>query len=193
MGVVTLPNIITILRIAMIPCFVLAVVYYVEGVKMGMTQEWQRWLAVTLFAAAAISDGVDGYIARRFNQKTHLGSLLDPIADKALLLTALLLLSWNHNNAFDQLPLWFPVVVLSRDVIVVLGVALVFMMGRGFDIHPHWMGKVGTVLQMVTIGMVLLRVPNLYWQMPLWLAGGCTLISGTIYVIQGAKKLSLNP
>lgn len=187
----TLANIITIVRIAMIPGFVLAMVYYTDGVKRAETEEWQRWLAVTIFILAAVTDGVDGYIARRYNQITRLGSLLDPIADKALLLTALLFLSWDHGEAFDRLPLWFPVIVLSRDIMVVLGVALVFMMGRGFDIHPHWVGKIATVVQMITIGLVLLKVPDPWWHTPLWVAGVCTLISGAIYVVQGCRKLSV--
>ncbi len=186
----TLANIITISRIGMIPCFVLVVMYYAEGVKMGIPQEWQRWLAIVLFAMTAITDGVDGYVARRFNQRTRFGALLDPIADKALLLSSLLLLSWNPGEAFDQLPLWFPVLVISRDIIVVLGVTLVFIMDREVDIQPHWTGKAATVFQMVTIGMVLLKTPILYWQIPLWVGGMCTLISGAIYVARGSRKLT---
>jgi len=185
----TTANIITISRIAMIPCFVLAAVYYVDGFKMGVVEDWQYRLTVALFTLTAVADGVDGCVARRFNQKTRLGSILDPVADKALLITALLFLSWNHGDAFNQLPLWFPILVLSRDIIVVLGVAIVFMMGRGFDIQPHWTGKFATVLQMITIGLVLLRVPTPSWQAPLWLAGFFTLISGIIYVVHGARKL----
>ena len=185
----TAANIITISRIALIPCFVVAVVYYVEGFKEGTSADWQYLLAVGLFAITAISDGVDGYVARRFNQKTRLGSILDPLADKALLITALLLLSWDHAGAFDRLPLWFPILVLSRDIMLVAGVAVAYMMGGGFEIKPHWLGKIATVLQMVTIGMVLLKFPAVKWQLPLWLAGGCTLLSGIVYVVQGARKL----
>lgn len=186
----TLANIITLMRIALIPCFVLAVMYYAEGVKRGSAEEWQRILAICLFTLAAVSDGIDGYVARKMNQKTRLGSILDPIADKALLLSSLLLLSWNHGDAFDQLPLWFPIVILSRDVFVVVGVLIVFMIGRGFDVHPHWIGKAATVLQMVTIGLLLLKVPDLYWRTQLWVTGIFTIISGVIYFVQGARKMA---
>src|SRR5438105_101089 len=105
----TLANIITLIRIALIPCFVLAIMYYAEGVKNGTPQEWHRLLGVAFFTIAAATDAVDGYIARRLNQKTRLGSILDPIADKSLLLVSLLLLSFNRGGAFDQIPLWFPI------------------------------------------------------------------------------------
>jgi CDP-diacylglycerol--glycerol-3-phosphate 3-phosphatidyltransferase len=186
----TIPNIITIIRIALIPCFVIAFVYYTQGFKDGEPIEWEYWCAVGLFAVATSTDALDGYLARRLNQKSRLGSVLDPIADKALLITALLLLSWNHGNAFPHLPFWFPIVVLSRDIIVVLGVAIVFMMGREFEVQPHWIGKVAAVLQMVTIGMFLLRLPEAYWEIPLWAAGISTVISGAIYVVQGARKMA---
>ncbi len=186
----TTANILTIIRLLLVPCFALAVVYYSAGFKDGHPEEWQRWLAVALFVGSAITDAVDGYIARRFNQQTRLGSILDPIADKALLLTALVTLSWNHGLAFDQLPLWFPIVILSRDVLVGFGVALVYIMARPFDLMPHWIGKIATVLQMMTLALVLLKVPDAYWLALLWTAGICTVISGGIYVVQGTRMLA---
>ncbi len=186
----TLANIVTLTRIGLIPCFVVAVVYYAQSVKLGMPNPWQHTLAVTFFVIAASTDALDGYLARRLNQKSRFGSILDPIADKALLLTSIGLLSWNHGDAFDQLPLWFPIVILSRDVIVVLGVVIVFMMGKGFDIEPHWIGKVATVLQMITAGLVLVRVPEGYWTTPMWISGVLTVVSGIIYVIEGSRKMT---
>ncbi len=185
----TLANIITLTRIALIPCFVLAVTYYAQSVQHGTPESWEHALAILFFTLAASTDALDGYLARRLNQKSRLGTILDPIADKALLVTALILLSWNHGDAFDQLPLWFPIVIISRDVIVVLGVAVVFMMGKGLHVQPHWIGKVATVLQMITAGLVLIRVPSLYWTLPMWIAGVFTVISGVIYVIQGSYKV----
>ncbi len=186
----TLANIITLMRIAMIPFFVMAAVYYAQGVKAGVPREWLHWTAVGLFALTAGTDGVDGFVARRMKQVTRLGSILDPIADKALLLSALLLLGLNPGEAFMPMPLWFPILVISRDLIVVLGVAVVFMMGRSFEIQPHWTGKAASALQMITVGLVLMNLWDLYWLPPLVLATLCTLVSGGIYVVQGARKLS---
>ena len=172
-----------------VPGFAVAIVYYSAGFKEGNPREWQRWLAVALFTLAAVTDGVDGYLARHFNQRTRLGSILDPVADKALLLTALLTLSWNPGRAFEQLPLWFPIVILSRDVLVVFGVALVYIMARPFDVRPHWIGKIAAVLQMIVLGLVLLKAPDSCWLSLLWAAGICTIVSGGIYVIQGSRML----
>jgi cardiolipin synthase (CMP-forming) len=187
----TLANLITLGRIGLIPCFVISVVYYADGVKKGSPQEWHQWLAVAIFFVATISDALDGYVARRMNQRSRLGSILDPIADKALLLTSLFLLSYNPAQAFNPMPLWFPIVVISRDIIVILGVAVVFMMGRGLDVVPHWIGKLATVLQMITIGMFLMKISDPYWEILLWSAGICTVISGVIYVIQGMRKIGV--
>ena len=185
----TTANILTICRLVMIPCFAIAVAYYSAGFQEGQPDERLRWLAVTFFAIAAITDGVDGYVARRFNQRTRLGAILDPLADKALVMTALLFLSWNPGRAFDQLPLWLPIIALSRDVLVVFGVALVWIMSREPEIKPHWIGKTASVLQMAILAFVLMKAPVVYWQAPLWMAGICTVISGAIYIVQGTRLL----
>src|SRR5437870_5352858 len=95
----TLANKITILRILMIPMFVLVTLDYVKDFQKGEAHDWQYCLAFAIFAIAAVSDALDGYIARRYQQKTELGTLLDPMADKALLLSALILLSRSHGAA----------------------------------------------------------------------------------------------
>jgi len=174
----TLANIITITRMGLIPAFAIFVLYYADGVKKETPEEWQYWLSISLFVLIAVGDGVDGYVARKYNQKSRLGSILDPLADKTLLLTTLIILSINPSNVFPQMPLWFVIVLLSRDVLLVMGVVVVFMMGKSMEIKPHWVGKVATLFQMVTIGLVLFRVPELYWFYPLWIAGICTAVSG---------------
>ena len=116
----TLPNKITIIRILLIPVFVWLTLDYIRDFQKGEDKEWERIVACTIFAIAVISDGVDGYIARRYHQKSELGTFLDPLADKALLVSALILLSvrFKDGTPFDQLPLWFPVLVISRDLIL---------------------------------------------------------------------------
>ena len=86
----TTANKITLVRILMIPAFVLMALYYGESIKRGQPEEWQRYTAIMIFLVAAVSDGLDGYIARRYNQKSALGVILDPIADKGLLLSGII-------------------------------------------------------------------------------------------------------
>src|SRR6266436_7229906 len=126
----TLPNKITIARILLIPLFVWLALDYIRDYQKDQEHEWERVLAFTVFAVAAISDGVDGYIARRYHQKSELGAFLDPLADKALLVSAMILLSirFKDGSPFNQLPLWFPILVVSRVVIVFVGVVLIHML-----------------------------------------------------------------
>src|SRR6187455_2958546 len=99
----TLANKITITRIFMIPLFVMMAIYYGRGVQRGQPQDWQRFAAILLFLGAAASDGLDGYIARRYNQRSALGVILDPIADKGLLLSGIITLSIsNWSNVSPQ-------------------------------------------------------------------------------------------
>jgi CDP-diacylglycerol--glycerol-3-phosphate 3-phosphatidyltransferase len=186
----TLANIITITRIGLIPFFALCVIYYSEGVRNDKPEAWQYYLSIILFATIAVSDGIDGYVARKYNQKTKLGSILDPLADKTLLLTSLIILSINPAHAFPQMPIWFAIILLSRDAILVMGVIVIYMMGRTLDVKPHWVGKIATLFQMLTIGMVILHVDDVIWTYPLWAAAICTAVSGVIYIVQGSKKLA---
>src|SRR5438445_13025168 len=97
----TTANKITILRILLVPFFIAEVLSYVER-----DQEWHRYLAIGAFLTAAICDGVDGYIARRYNQRSELGAILDPLADKLLLVEGIVLLSLNHEQYRPTLTLW---------------------------------------------------------------------------------------
>src|SRR5213079_3633093 len=97
----TTANKITILRILLIPFFVVEVLYYVMN-----GHELHRLLAILSFALAAIFDGVDGYVARRYNQRSELGAILDPLADKLLLVSGIILLSFDHQPYLDPIPLW---------------------------------------------------------------------------------------
>src|SRR5438874_6024421 len=113
----------------MIPVFVALAIYYGESVRRGDPQEWQRFAAIIIFLLAAASDGVDGYIARRYNQRSQLGVVLDPIADKGLLLAAIITLSFSKWSY--EFPLWFPVLVITRDAVILVGsLVLPFLIGK---------------------------------------------------------------
>jgi len=197
----TTANKITVTRIALIPVFVMMAIYYGRGRAQGHPRDWQRIMAVFAFLVAAASDGLDGYVARRYNQRSRLGVVLDPIADKGLLLAAIITLSFS--NWTYEFPLWFPVLVITRDVVIVLGTALLHYLVGKVQVKPSWMGKVATALQMVAISMVLVLPGDLCQRtvriaghgvdmnlldIPVTLAGIFTLISGIGYVRRGIRQ-----
>ena len=115
----TTANKITVVRILMIPAFVTMAIYYGESIKRGDPLEWQRFTAIIIFILAAVSDGLDGYVARRYNQRSTLGVYLDPIADKGLLLSGIITLSisnWSQSDPeYGSFPAWFPVLSARTD------------------------------------------------------------------------------
>jgi CDP-diacylglycerol--glycerol-3-phosphate 3-phosphatidyltransferase len=128
-------NQLTILRILLIPVFVFFSISYGQSREAGLPLEWQRMAAIFAFIVAAVTDGLDGYIARHWNQRSRLGAVLDPIADKGLLLTAIVTLSFsNWNQAF---PLWFPVLVIARDVVILAGCGVLYFLNGGLDVKPR--------------------------------------------------------
>src|SRR5467141_1907456 len=190
---VTTANKITVVRILMIPVFVTLAIYYGESIQRGDPLEWQRFAAIIVFLLAAASDGLDGYVARRYNQRSSLGVILDPIADKGLLLSGIITLSISNWSEIDpeygKFPTWFPVLVISRDAILIVGAAILYLLNGKVHVKPNWTGKVATVLQMVAIGWVMLQlhvVPLLYIVIA---AGVFTAISGIVYVAEGVRQL----
>ncbi len=105
----------------MIPLFVTMAIYYGESIQRHDPQEWMRFTAIIIFLVAAASDGLDGYIARRYKQRSSLGLILDPIADKGLLLSGIITLSisnWSQSDPdYGKFPAWFPVLVITRDAV----------------------------------------------------------------------------
>lgn len=176
----TIPNGITLVRFALTPFFFLAVVS--SNYKM----------AFGLFLLAGISDALDGLLARLLSMRSLFGAYLDPIADKVLLVTAYVALTWPNESAVT-IPLWLTVMALSRDLLIVL-VALLLYLGAGVrDFSPSLWGKATTLFHIVTIALVLLA--NLVPVAPYWLlvcfytALGLTIISGLDYVRRAAKVM----
>ena len=183
----TTANKITIARLLLIPVFVLLAVYYGESVREGNPQP-SLWLsAILVFIAASVSDGLDGYVARRYNQRSKLGAILDPIADKGLLLAALITLTfsdWGYH-----FPLWFPVLVIARDVVIVAGSFGLHYINGEVQVRPSWIGKVTTFFQMVAIGWVMLQLRFIPPLVPVAIAGFFTFVSGAGYVRDGIRQL----
>ncbi len=181
----TLANKITVTRILLIPVFVLFAIYYGRGVANGNPAEWQRWTAILVFIVASVTDGLDGWVARRFNQRSRLGAVLDPIADKGLLLAAVITLSLSDWG--NRFPLWFLVVVIARDAVIVTGCLVVKHLNGHLDVRPSRLGKATTAFQMIAIAWVMLQLPHHLY--PVYLAGFFTLASGVGYMLDGIGQV----
>lgn len=135
------------MRMALIPVFASLLFYGYSG-----------W-ALIVFAVAGLSDGVDGFLARRFNQESELGTIIDPIADKLLMTTAFIILTMpNVLQPSDYLPVpfWVTAAVIGRDVLIITVAAAIYIISgfRGFV--PSWLGKLSTLVQVVAVGLILL-------------------------------------
>ncbi|HKB25959.1 MAG TPA: CDP-diacylglycerol--glycerol-3-phosphate 3-phosphatidyltransferase [Methylomirabilota bacterium] len=174
-----LANWLTLLRIVMVPVFVSLLVYRKPGA------------ALVVFATAAFTDLLDGYIARRRGSQSRLGAFLDPMADKLLLTASFVTLTY-----LKALPFWIAAVVISRDVILALGTALIYMLGGRLDPRPTRAGKAATFLQILTVLTGLLAPyvdPGAALRVVLWLAAVFTVASGLQYVVQGMRFLNAAP
>ena len=184
----TTANKVTIVRILLVPFFIVLVLYYVQG-----GGEVFRLAAVLTFALATLSDGVDGYIARRYRQHSELGRILDPLADKLLLVSGIVLLSLKNEPYLDRIPMWLTATILSRDVLLLIGLVVIHYICGRIKVRPVLIGKAATVLQMTCILWGLLKW-NVNWLLG-WAIGAavCTGVSGMIYVFEGVRQLSASP
>ncbi len=146
----SIPNLITLARILMVPVVVWAIASHT------------MWLAFVLFLVAGVSDAVDGFLAKRFGMTTELGAYLDPLADKALIVSIYLTLGINGD-----IPPWLVILVVSRDILIVGGIILSWLMDNPLTIKPLWVSKLNTVAQIAFACVVLgslgfnLQVPTL--------------------------------
>jgi cardiolipin synthase len=149
-------------------------------------KEYLRFLALGIFILAVISDAVDGYVARKAKLQSKAGMILDPLGDKLLLMGAFIFLS-PMSKFTITFPLWVTLIVISRDLIILLGTMVIYMVKQKIDIHPTKWGKLTTTFQMSSAIAVLLQLKFTYvlW----WIAVFFTIISGTDYVMRGFKIL----
>jgi len=174
----TLANKITIARIACVPAFLTAL----------LNHRFQ--IATILGILIVLTDALDGTIARRFKQKTPLGSLLDPMADKLLLLGTYGVLVY-----MELLPSWVFVVILSRDIVVVFGWLLIYLLTNSMKILPRKLGKASTAFQMIYVLFLLLGrafLPFPPWLNSALLAGMVALTASSMldYLVSGSRILS---
>jgi cardiolipin synthase len=185
----TLANRITITRIFLIPIFVLLLLYYDRSVFRGEDNDHFRIFASFIFIATFLSDALDGYIARSRNQITRLGTILDPLADKTLLLSALILISYSSDGSYQiHLPIWFVWLVICRDIMLVAGTLLIHFLSGVVTVRPRLFGKATTFFQAVLILWALLNLPVRPYVYFLWTATFFTVVSGIQYFFDGIKQ-----
>ncbi len=149
-----LANKISIFRILLVPGIVASLLYYHPD------RDWMRFITLSLFLVGILSDALDGYIARHHHQQTDLGTILDPIADKCLILSTLISCAAIHGlPGWMRIPAWFNVVVISRDALLVAGSIVLFATKSRWSVTPSWLGKWTTAAQMLVIAAVLLHLP----------------------------------
>lgn len=150
-------NAITILRLILIPVFVALILIYRP--EAGM--EGVRIAAFVVFIVAAVSDGIDGFVARRFNQQTRLGAVLDPLADKLLVNIAFVFLA-VIPSFHTQVPKWLPVIVLGRDITIASGSYLLNRYMGPLKPRPRVLGKIATIAHSVGIAAVVINLPHAF-------------------------------
>lgn len=170
-----IPNFLTITRIILVPVIVIFLIQ----------EEYLKSLVV--FTVAGLTDALDGILARLLNKKTTLGAFLDPLADKTLIVTTFVALS-----VFGLIPGWLSVIVISRDLIILIGIIVLSLMSAPYEIKPVFISKITTTLQIITVFMALALKTNAYelagYRSVIflsWLTAFFTIVSGGIYIIKG--------
>ncbi len=172
-----LANKISIARIILVPFFVAAILYS------------RFTVALAIFAACMMSDALDGYIARATDQKTRLGALLDPIADKLLLISGFVSLSMTSSlPGHLRFPPYVPLIIVSRDVLIILGCVVIYLLKGRMEVRPTYLGKFTTFFQMFSILGILVhfKYSVVLWNLTVLL----TIVSGLDYLRTGSRVLN---
>ncbi len=173
-------NKISTFRILTVPFFIASVAYY------SPDRTFLRYLALAIFIIAAVSDAADGYIARGSGEQSKAGLILDPLGDKLLLMSAFISLTINTNFEI-RFPLWVTLSVISRDVIILLGSVVIYIIKQKISMIPTKLGKLSTIFQMLAVIVLLMQFKYSYFFW--WLAVIFTIASGIIYINRGFKVL----
>jgi len=177
---VNIANKISTFRILSVPFFIACLVYY------SPERQFLKNLALVIFVLGVISDGLDGFVARKAKLQSKAGLVLDPLGDKLLLMSAFIFLSPISKLAL-KFPLWVTFIVISRDAIIILGAVVIYMVKQTLDVYPTKWGKLTTTFQMLSVICILLqwKPAAFLW----WIAVIFTVISGVDYVKRGFKIL----
>ncbi len=180
----TFPNLLSILRMGLVPLFIIALV------------EGQPVRALVLFLVAGITDGLDGFIARFYGQQSHLGTFLDPMADKLLLTSAYVMLAMTPTGGGFAIPVWVSILVIARDVLIVVVALVLFLALDVTRFLPALIGKVTTAVQVITVLLALVARISPAFEIPalvgVYLTAGLTVASGFYYIYR-ASRMSEGP
>jgi cardiolipin synthase (CMP-forming) len=180
----TTANKITILRILLIPYFSIGLICYV-----CYGDNIYHVLAIASLIVMLILDLVDGFIARHFNQKSKIGAILDPLADKLLLAVGIIILSFYHGIYLDYIPLWLFGAIIGQDLLLLAGFAVIRTIVGKVSVNPHIIGKIATGSQMIVIFWILLKWDRSLNMHLFLLCAICTAISALVYAWDGIKQL----
>ena len=179
----TLANRLTVGRLLMVPFFIVTILYY------SPEKDYLRFIVLGIFLVAVVLDVLDGYVARKFDQETKAGAILDPLADKILLISAYICI-YKISVLFDavRFPIWLVVAVISRDVILILGCAVIRLFNGDVSINPTIWGKMTVFFQVLAVIGILMQwqIFSLFWYVILILV----IISGIDYILKGVKELN---
>jgi len=184
---ISLPNQVTLARLLMTPFFIILVMQVPR-------LPYCRTLAFLMFCAMVVGDVVDGYLARRMGLESRLGAFLDPVADKAMMVSAYVLLATRAYFGSPLLPDWLAVLVVSRDFFIVLGFVILYMMTGEIFIEPTRVGKATAAFQMATVIAAFLNagLSSRVLNGLIWATAALTVTSGIDYFFLGLRKLDEN-
>ena len=183
--ILTVPNLLTFVRMGLIPVFATLLVYGREGA------------ALVVFTIAGISDGIDGFIARRLGQESELGTIIDPIADKLLMITAFVMMTIPgvlEPGRHLPVPFWVTAAVIGRDILIIAVAGAIYVMTGFRDFRPSWLGKASTFVQVIAVIMILVAavfpslqgfyLPTVYTTVALF-----AVVSGIHYIFFVARLM----
>ena len=178
----TLPNALTLLRILAVPFFAIAVWY------------GHHWQAFVLFGAASLTDLLDGYIARAFDQRSDLGAVLDPAADKLLMTTAFVLMAWRTQGMIAAIPVWVAILAITRDLVISFYAFASTDRLNDRKFRPSFLGKLSTAMQLtaVSLGLFFNALGYRPWMDPFlpemyWVVAILVLASGIHYFMRATR------
>ena len=187
---ITLANKITFARIFNVPIFILLLLYYKNSVKLDNPNELFRYFGIIVFLLTISLDVIDGYLARKKNETTKLGSILDPIADKSLLISAFILFSGNSiGTTCSHLPVWFVLLVISRDIVLTAGALIIKLFAGTIHVQARFFGKAATFFQTAIVTIVLFRADGMALTTCIIIAAAFTLASAVQYIIDGYHQI----